>query len=85
MKSRASSASSCSISTSTLEIAGTDADARLPGMRPHLEGCPACHEDYESLRDFSPALEVLDLRPEPLGRDARASLMPASSPGWLPR
>ena len=35
-----------------LEIAGADADTRLPGMRPHLQGCPACREDYESLRDF---------------------------------
>ncbi len=35
-----------------LELAGDDADARLPGMRAHLEGCPACHEDHESLRDF---------------------------------
>ena len=32
-----------------LELAGGDADARLPGMRAHLEGCPACHEDHESL------------------------------------
>jgi hypothetical protein len=35
-----------------LELAGEDADARLPGMRAHLEGCPACHEDHESLREF---------------------------------
>ena len=35
-----------------LEVAGQDADARLPGMREHLEGCPACHEDHESLRDL---------------------------------
>jgi hypothetical protein len=35
-----------------LHIAGADADAQLPGMRAHLEGCPACHEDFESLRDF---------------------------------
>lgn len=33
-----------------LELAGEDADARLPGMRAHLEGCPACDEDHESLR-----------------------------------
>jgi anti-sigma factor RsiW len=33
-----------------LELAGEDADARLPGMRAHLEGCPACREDHESLR-----------------------------------
>jgi len=35
-----------------LEVAGEDADARLPGMSAHLEGCPACHEDHESLREF---------------------------------
>lgn len=35
-----------------LELAGEDAAARLPGMRAHLEGCPACHEDHQSLRDF---------------------------------
>ena len=35
-----------------LEVAGEDADARLPGMRAHLEGCPACHEDHASLRDL---------------------------------
>ena len=35
-----------------LELGAADADARLPGMRSHLEGCPACHEDYESLREM---------------------------------
>jgi anti-sigma factor RsiW len=35
-----------------LELAGEDADERLPGMREHLQGCPACHEDHESLRDL---------------------------------
>ena len=35
-----------------LEVAGEDANAQLPGMSAHLEGCPACHEDHESLRDF---------------------------------
>ena len=35
-----------------LELAGTDADRRLPGMREHLQGCPACREDHESLCDF---------------------------------
>jgi hypothetical protein len=35
-----------------LELAGADAGARLPGMRDHLSGCPACREDFESLRDF---------------------------------
>jgi hypothetical protein len=32
-----------------LELAGLDADARIPGMRAHLEGCPACREDRDSL------------------------------------
>ena len=35
-----------------LELAGHDADARLPGMREHLHGCPACQEDHESLREL---------------------------------
>ena len=33
-----------------LELQGAEADERIPGMRAHLEGCPACHEDYDSLR-----------------------------------
>jgi anti-sigma factor RsiW len=32
------------------EPAGEAADQRVPGMRAHLQGCPACHEEYESLR-----------------------------------
>jgi hypothetical protein len=32
-----------------LELAGQDADAAVPGMRAHLEGCPACNEDHDSL------------------------------------
>jgi hypothetical protein len=35
-----------------LEAAGAEADAAIPGMRAHLEGCPACGEDHESLRAF---------------------------------
>jgi hypothetical protein len=31
------------------ELAGRDADATVPGMRPHLEACPACREDHDSL------------------------------------
>jgi hypothetical protein len=34
------------------EIAGADADAQIPGMRAHLEGCPACAEEHQSLRDL---------------------------------
>jgi hypothetical protein len=32
-----------------LELAGTHADAEVPGMRAHLGGCPACAEDHDSL------------------------------------
>jgi hypothetical protein len=32
-----------------LELSGADADAALPGMRGHLQGCPACREEHESL------------------------------------
>src|SRR3954453_13499464 len=32
-----------------LELAGEDTDARLPGMRAHFEGGPACNEEHESL------------------------------------
>ena len=32
-----------------LEASGADPDAVLPGFRAHLEGCPACREEHESL------------------------------------
>ena len=35
-----------------LEVAGADADRRLPGVREHLQGCPACREEHESLREL---------------------------------
>jgi hypothetical protein len=33
-----------------LEVTGADAEAAVPGMLAHLEGCPACREEHESLR-----------------------------------
>jgi hypothetical protein len=33
-----------------LELGGADANAAVPGMGAHLEGCPACGEDHRSLR-----------------------------------
>ena len=33
-----------------LELTGADADAVIPGMRAHFDGCSACSEDHESLR-----------------------------------
>ena len=35
-----------------LELAGADPDAVIPGLRAHLDGCPACREEHESLRAF---------------------------------
>jgi hypothetical protein len=32
-----------------LELAGADADSAIPGLRAHLQGCPACREDHDSL------------------------------------
>jgi hypothetical protein len=35
-----------------LGLADAHADEQIPGMRAHLEGCPACGEDHESLLTF---------------------------------
>jgi hypothetical protein len=35
-----------------LTAADERADERVPGMRAHLQGCPACAEDFNSLRDL---------------------------------
>jgi hypothetical protein len=35
-----------------LEVAGHNADAAVPGLKAHLEGCPACREEHESLLAF---------------------------------
>ena len=32
-----------------LELAGADAENAVPGMRAHLQGCPACAEEHASL------------------------------------
>jgi anti-sigma factor RsiW len=42
-----------------LELAGKDADAAIPGLRAHLEGCPACREEHESLRALVSAEQEL--------------------------
>jgi hypothetical protein len=34
------------------ELAGEDAERRAPGMRAHLDGCPACAEEHDSLREL---------------------------------
>jgi hypothetical protein len=35
-----------------LELGGRDAPAAVPGMLAHLDGCPACREDHDSLVDL---------------------------------
>jgi hypothetical protein len=35
-----------------LELSGAGADEHVPGMRAHLDGCPACDEDHASLLAF---------------------------------
>jgi hypothetical protein len=36
-----------------LELAGQDADARIPGMQAHLDGCPACREERDALYELA--------------------------------
>jgi hypothetical protein len=40
-----------------LELAGADSERAIPGLRAHLQGCPACREDHNSL------LAYLDAEP----------------------
>jgi len=35
-----------------LQVARANADRVVPGMRAHLQGCPACLEDHASLAAF---------------------------------
>jgi len=35
-----------------LELAGRDAEQAVPGMRAHLDGCPACAEERDSLLEL---------------------------------
>jgi hypothetical protein len=35
-----------------LEVAGADADAAVPGLRAHFDGCPACREEHDSLLEL---------------------------------
>ena len=32
-----------------LELSGVDVDKVIPGLRAHLDGCPACREEHDSL------------------------------------
>ena len=35
-----------------LEVSGQDAAAKLPQVKQHLGQCPACWDEYETLRDL---------------------------------
>ena len=56
--SAATRASRSSTATSSSSSPAHDADAAIPGLRAHLDGCPACREEHESLR----ALVALERR-----------------------
>jgi hypothetical protein len=43
-----------------LHLTGEGADRAVPGMRAHLDGCPACAEDFRSLRDLVAADRRVD-------------------------
>jgi hypothetical protein len=34
------------------ELAAADADRAVPGIRAHLNGCPACRDDHAALYEF---------------------------------
>lgn len=36
-----------------LELAGADAESEIHGMRAHLESCPGCAEEHESLLELA--------------------------------
>lgn len=41
-----------------LELCDGAADETIPGMRPHLDGCPACQEEYDSLRELVSSVDT---------------------------
>jgi hypothetical protein len=42
-----------------IELAGQDPEELVPGLRAHLDGCPACREEHESLRALVGGEQVL--------------------------
>ena len=65
-RSAATRASTSSTATSTSSCRATTPMRAVPGMRAHLDGCPACREEHESLRASS-------ARPGASRRSRRAS------------
>jgi hypothetical protein len=46
-----------------LELDGADAEGAVPGMAAHLEGCPACREEHDTL--LALVTDERDRSPEP--------------------
>lgn len=55
-----------------VELAGDDAVAKMPQLKQHLDQCPTCREEYETLRDF----RLLENKGELPSRDDLEGLLP---------
>lgn len=55
-----------------VEVSGQDASAKLPQLKQHLDQCPACRQEYETLRD----LQVLENKDDRLSIDDLRKLIP---------
>lgn len=55
-----------------LEISGKDAAGQMPQVKQHLNQCPACREEYETLRD----LRLLEEKGELPSSDDLQGLIP---------
>jgi Zn finger protein HypA/HybF involved in hydrogenase expression len=55
-----------------LELSGADAAVQMPQLRQHLIQCPACHQEYETLRD----LQQLEDKGQDLSIDDLKDMIP---------
>jgi hypothetical protein len=55
-----------------VELSGENAAIKMPQLRQHLDQCPACREEYETLRD----LRRLEEQGEPPSLDDLQNLIP---------
>ena len=46
-----------------LELAGADPEEVVPGVRAHLEGCPACREEHDLLLEYAGSDSAASGRP----------------------
>ncbi len=40
------------------QVLGADLEGSVPGMAAHLRGCPACEQDYDSLKALVSAVKL---------------------------